>query len=231
MAVLIDPPIWPAHGRMWSHLVSDVSFDELHAFARAAGLPPRGFEGDHYDVPQERYGELVAAGAQPVSGRELLQRLGAAGLRRQKRRGERVVGSRGSGAVRVDAVLGSRFPVHPVTAVRSAVTAIGHPGRLLLLVDGDRAPLRLPVAPLGAGDDPGPTAAALLRGLLPGAAAADLQGVQVGTLVSVPGRTAEVVLRHHLPFVEARLPSRWVPNGARLLPPEVAALLLAGGVR
>ncbi|NUS53778.1 MAG: DUF4031 domain-containing protein, partial [Streptomycetaceae bacterium] len=35
MTVLIDPPTWPGHGRMWSHLVSDVSYDELHTFARA----------------------------------------------------------------------------------------------------------------------------------------------------------------------------------------------------
>jgi len=231
MAVLIDPPIWPAHGRMWSHLVSDVSFDELHTFARAAGLPGRGFEGDHYDVPQERYGDLVAAGAEPVSGRELLRRLAAAGLRRQKRRGERVVASLGSGPVRVDAVLGTRFPVHPVTAVRSAVTAIGRPGHLLLVPGDDRDAQVLPRSLLGAGGAPGVAAGALLRGLLPGASAADLQGVQVGALVSVPGRTAELVLRHHVPFVEARFPARWVPGGARLLPPEVAALLHAGGVR
>jgi hypothetical protein len=230
MAVLIDPPLWPAHGRLWSHLVSDVSFDELHAFARATGLPARGFEGDHYDVPQERYGDLVAAGAEPVGGRELLRRLAAAGLRRQKRRGERVVASRGSGPVRVDAVLGTRFPVHPVTAVRSAVTAVGLPGHLLLVTREDRAQ-ELPRSGVDAGGDPHLTAGELLRGLLPGAPAADLQGVQVGTLVAVPGRTAELVLRHHLPFVEARPPARWVPGGARLLPPEIEALLHAGGLR
>ena len=33
VTVLIDPPRWPAHGRVWSHLVSDESYDELHAFA------------------------------------------------------------------------------------------------------------------------------------------------------------------------------------------------------
>ncbi|MGW0654688.1 DUF4031 domain-containing protein, partial [Streptomyces umbrinus] len=27
----------PGHGRMWSHLVSDVSYDELHDFARRLG--------------------------------------------------------------------------------------------------------------------------------------------------------------------------------------------------
>ncbi|MFE3408058.1 DUF4031 domain-containing protein, partial [Streptomyces mirabilis] len=29
MTVYIDPPAWPGHGRLWSHLVSDVSYDEL----------------------------------------------------------------------------------------------------------------------------------------------------------------------------------------------------------
>ena len=64
MAVLIDEPIWWFKGRRWSHLVSDVSYDELHAFAERAGIPRRGFQGDHYDVPEEYFDDLVAAGAQ-----------------------------------------------------------------------------------------------------------------------------------------------------------------------
>jgi hypothetical protein len=81
MAVLIDRPLWWFRGRRWSHLVSDVSLDELHAFADAAGIPRRGFQGDHYDVPEDYYDELVEAGAQPTESRELLRRLRAAGLR------------------------------------------------------------------------------------------------------------------------------------------------------
>lgn len=85
MAVLIDEAVWPNHGTLWGHLVSDVSLDELHAFARLAGIPPRGFDHDHYDYPLERYTQLVALGAEPVSARELLRRLQQAGLRvRQK---------------------------------------------------------------------------------------------------------------------------------------------------
>ncbi|GAA4360395.1 hypothetical protein GCM10023145_35480 [Angustibacter luteus] len=91
VAVLIDPPAWPAHGRLWSHLVSDVSYEELHAFAAAAGVPRRAFEGDHYDVPQERYHALVAAGARAVAGRDLLLGLQRSGLRVPKRKGERVL--------------------------------------------------------------------------------------------------------------------------------------------
>jgi len=89
MAVLIDRPIWPAHGRVWSHLISDTSYAELHAFAEAHGIPARGFEGDHYDVPAEMYAVLVAGGARPVDGRELLQALRDSGLRLRKRRGEK----------------------------------------------------------------------------------------------------------------------------------------------
>ncbi len=88
MAVLIDTPAWPWRGRLWSHLVSDVSYDELHAFvARELGIPRRAFQGDHYDVPVDLYDVAVAAGAEPVGARELLSRLQAAGLRRRRVRG------------------------------------------------------------------------------------------------------------------------------------------------
>jgi hypothetical protein len=82
--ILIDPPTWPGHGRLWSHLVSDESLDELHAFADRVGIPRRGFERDHYDVPEHLYARAVEAGAVPVSSRELVQRLHDAGLRRRK---------------------------------------------------------------------------------------------------------------------------------------------------
>ena len=81
MAVLIDPPRWPAHGTRWSHLVSDTSLAELHGLARRCDLPARSFDLDHYDVPAERYDDLVAAGAHPVSAHELIRRLRASGLR------------------------------------------------------------------------------------------------------------------------------------------------------
>ncbi|HEY9423801.1 MAG TPA: DUF4031 domain-containing protein [Microterricola sp.] len=81
MTVLIDQAIWPAHDTVWAHLVSDSSLDELHAFAEAQGVPRRGFDLDHYDVPLERWQALVDAGALPVSGRELVTRLRASGLR------------------------------------------------------------------------------------------------------------------------------------------------------
>ena len=82
--ILIDPPLAEGRGRLWSHLASDVSYDELHVFARAAGVPERGFDRDHYDVPSEWYDEMVNLGAVPVTSRELVSRLVAAGLRRRK---------------------------------------------------------------------------------------------------------------------------------------------------
>ncbi|MEV8423844.1 DUF4031 domain-containing protein [Streptomyces niveus] len=85
MAVYIDPPTWPGHGRLWSHLVSDESYDELHAFAAGIGCPERAFERDHYDVPAHRYLDAVRAGAVEVGSRELVRKLTGAGLRRRKR--------------------------------------------------------------------------------------------------------------------------------------------------
>jgi len=84
--IYVDPPMWPGHGRLWSHVVSDSSYTELHLFAERLGIPARGFERDHYDVPAEMYERVVAAGAVPVSSREVVRRLAAAGLRRRKRR-------------------------------------------------------------------------------------------------------------------------------------------------
>ena len=81
MTLFIDPPAWPAHGTLFSHLVSDGSLQELRLFARAAGVPDRAFDLDHYDVPAERYDELVAAGAVRVEGGDLARRLAGSGLR------------------------------------------------------------------------------------------------------------------------------------------------------
>ena len=86
MAVLIDPPLWPARDRLWSHLVSDSSYDELHAFAVRLGVPRRAFERDHYDVPADVYDAALALGAESVGCQELVRRLTSAGLRRRRPR-------------------------------------------------------------------------------------------------------------------------------------------------
>lgn len=86
MAVYIDPPLWPAHGTLFSHLISDSSLDELHAFAASAGVSERAFDVDHYDVPARRYHQLVELGAQEVDGGTLVRVLIASGLRVPARR-------------------------------------------------------------------------------------------------------------------------------------------------
>ena len=87
MTIYVDPPNAAGHGRLWSHVASDTSYDELHAFARRLGIPERGFDRDHYDVPSEWYDEVLARGVEAVSSRELVRVLTAAGLRRRKHSG------------------------------------------------------------------------------------------------------------------------------------------------
>ncbi len=81
--ILIDAAIWPWRGHRWAHLVSDHSYDELHAFADRLGIPRHVFQGDHYDVPAHVRTEAIALGAVPVDSRELVRRLREAGLRRR----------------------------------------------------------------------------------------------------------------------------------------------------
>lgn len=81
MAILIDAPAWPAHGTLWSHLVSDRDYAELHAFAARLAVPRRSFDLDHYDVPAARYDDAIALGAQAVPAREVVHRLRDSGLR------------------------------------------------------------------------------------------------------------------------------------------------------
>jgi hypothetical protein len=81
--ILVDRPLFAGPRGRYAHLVSDTSFDELHAFAADLGLPRRAFHRDHYDLPDWWWDRAVAAGAQPVDPRELVRRLRAAGLRRR----------------------------------------------------------------------------------------------------------------------------------------------------
>jgi hypothetical protein len=76
--------------RHWCHLVSDESFDELHAFAARIGIPRHRFQGDHYDLPPHLRARAVALGAREVGTRELTQRMaGPRGERVRRRRAAR----------------------------------------------------------------------------------------------------------------------------------------------
>ena len=107
MAVLIDTPVWPWRGRLWSHLVSDVSYEELHAFVAArarhpaAGVPGRPLRHPRGPLRHRRR----RRGRSRSARRELLSRLLAAGLRLRKTPARRL--SRVSSAVRL-ARAGSR---------------------------------------------------------------------------------------------------------------------------
>jgi muramoyltetrapeptide carboxypeptidase len=122
VSVLIDPPAWLARGTWWSHLASDVGTAELHDFASRAGLPPRAFDLDHYDVPARMYADLVARGARPVSSRALVEALARSGQRRRKgdtlrprRPGSRLLRPPG---LRAGDVVGVVAPAGPVPAER-----------------------------------------------------------------------------------------------------------------
>jgi hypothetical protein len=137
-------------------MVSDASYVELHEFAAAQGIPRRGFEGDHYDVPQDRYAALVSAGARPVGGGDLARILRDSGLRIQKRTRERVVATVPDAAwlppgSRAD-VISSRQESAPANTVVVRL-ALRRAGDVLVLERLDGLGPDLPAAP-GAGLTP-----------------------------------------------------------------------------
>jgi len=86
VAIYVDECRWWHKERHWCHMVSDVSLDELHAFAAMLDIPQRGFHRDHYDLPESYREQAIALGAIEVTSRELLRRMRDAGLRVRKSR-------------------------------------------------------------------------------------------------------------------------------------------------
>jgi hypothetical protein len=94
VAILVDDLREYPHTRLpfrhWCHLVSDTSFEELHAFAARIGIPRHRFQGDHYDLPPHVRVRAVENGAREVTTRELTQRMaGPRGDRVRARRAAR----------------------------------------------------------------------------------------------------------------------------------------------
>jgi hypothetical protein len=93
--ILVDElrayPHTPLPFKHWSHMVSDESFEELHAFAARLGIPRRRFQGDHYDLPPHMRARAVSLGAVEVRTHELTARMaGPRGDRvRARRRGRK----------------------------------------------------------------------------------------------------------------------------------------------
>jgi hypothetical protein len=92
--ILVDELRAYPHTRLpfehWSHLVSDESFEELHAFAARLGIPRHRFQGDHYDLPAFVRARAIELGAVEVGTRELTARMvGPRGDRVRERRRRR----------------------------------------------------------------------------------------------------------------------------------------------
>jgi hypothetical protein len=79
--IYVDQCRWPHRGLMWCHMISDYSLDELHAFAELLEVPRRGFQGDHYDLPEHVRDRAVHHGAVEVPSREIVTKLRETGLR------------------------------------------------------------------------------------------------------------------------------------------------------
>lgn len=80
MALLIDTPRWRWRGRLWAHLISDESLDELHDAAELLGLRYLSFGCDHYDVPETIWTEACGR-AELVDSRQIVRTLRQSGLR------------------------------------------------------------------------------------------------------------------------------------------------------
>jgi signal recognition particle subunit SEC65 len=86
LTLLVDRAIFRRGGRRYAHLISDRSLEELHEGARRLGLD-HSFHRDHYDVPEERLPEVLAAGVRQVDPRVIVVALRHAGLRSRRRNG------------------------------------------------------------------------------------------------------------------------------------------------
>ena len=73
MPVIVDPI------RRYDHV--RLSFEELHTFAAALGIPRHRFQGDHYDLPPWLRSRAVELGAEEVTTADLLVRMAGCGLR------------------------------------------------------------------------------------------------------------------------------------------------------
>lgn len=76
MAVYVDGAHWRLGRMRMCHLVAD-TLDELHAMADTIGVDRRHFQDKpgrpHYDVCMSKRALAIAAGATPVSSRQLVR--------------------------------------------------------------------------------------------------------------------------------------------------------------
>jgi hypothetical protein len=151
--ILVDAARWSWRGRLWAHLVSDDSVDELHEFAHAIGKRRVGFQGDHYDVDTDERERAIAAGAVPVESRYLVRRLRESGLRLRGGLPSWTVLHDGPPDRPLGAVAGRHFDeLADCRGLVSAVTKLSHathltllrrPGQAAALLHATRLPERL----------------------------------------------------------------------------------------
>ncbi len=77
MTIYVDPPRHYPDTKLrfkwWSHMVSDTSAEELHAFAEKLGLKREWSQNGphHYDITPTKRNLALKLGAKPVTLREL----------------------------------------------------------------------------------------------------------------------------------------------------------------
>lgn len=79
--IYIDNPKWTRASaknprKQYSHMVSDISLEELHQFALWIGVKPHFFHNSnikHYDISGEEINKAIAAGATLVGSKELVK--------------------------------------------------------------------------------------------------------------------------------------------------------------
>lgn len=77
MTVYVDPAVWkkPKGKKFYAHLVAD-TLEELHAFSETVGIKQHFFHSSakwkHYDITSEQRDLAIAAGAIPITSKELV---------------------------------------------------------------------------------------------------------------------------------------------------------------
>ncbi len=224
MGILVDACRWEWRGRLWCHLVSDDSLDELHNFAGGLGIPRAAFQGDHYDIHEDLRSLAVASGAEPVDSRDLVRRIRQAGLRLSptQRRNWKVSDQGAERRLQFQLDAATRAVYESSVLLYEAQRPVTHSDRLSHFTS-QCLPNR-PIVDLGCG--PG----GYLSRLGPGSVGLDVSSAMLRRAEEVaPGQFLIQAELEALPFAPGSLGGAWSRNGhvhipARRLPWALAQL-------
>ena len=74
MIYVDQPKMYPGKRKLYCHMISSVSLEELHDFAATIGVKPHFFHrGDHYDLREHEYVKALVYGAALVSTRDIVR--------------------------------------------------------------------------------------------------------------------------------------------------------------